>query len=238
MAEYDPNLARMLVTLINAQEQELSRIARVLHDDVGQTMSAAGLQLDVLRMDLEARMPEVAPRTSEIQQLLEHAIDKVRGLSNELNPAVAEKAGFQFAMERLVGRYRERFSGSLRLMVDLEERLSPEVSSAMYKIADQALANAVRHARCDLIEVLVKPTPRGTVLEVRDHGEGFELDSVRDRVPGLGLLLMEYYASQAGIRLTVESLPSSGTVVRADCVRQAAGKERKSAGGRPPGKGA
>jgi len=64
MAEYDPNLARMLVTLINAQEQELSRIAKVLHDDVGQTMSAVGLQLDVLRMDLAEKVPEIATRTS------------------------------------------------------------------------------------------------------------------------------------------------------------------------------
>jgi len=230
MAEYDPNLARMLVTLINAQEQELSRIAKVLHDHVGQTMSAAGLQLDVLRMDFAEKVPEIATRTAEIQRHLEHAIDQVRDLSNELNPAVAEKAGFQFAMERLVGRYRDKFSGSVRLMMDLDERLPVPVSGALYRIADQALANAVRHAESSRIEVLVRPTHKGTVLEVRDHGKGFDVKEAKDHVPGLGLLLMEYYASQADIHLTIASTPEEGTMVRALHLSSAPDERRRDAG--------
>ncbi len=229
MAEYDPNLARMLVTLINAQEQELSRIAKILHDDVGQTMSAVGLQLDVLRMDLAEKVPEIATRTAEIQRNLESAIGRVRDLSNELNPAVAEKAGFQFAMERLVGRYREKFSGSLRLMMDLDERLPVPVSSALYRIADQALGNAVEHAKSSQIEVLVRPAQKGTVLEVRDHGKGFDVKMVKDHIPGLGLLLMEYYASQANIHLTIASTPEEGTMVRAFYLSSATQEARRGA---------
>jgi signal transduction histidine kinase len=226
MADYDPSLARMIITLMNAHEQEWTRVSRILHDEVGQTMSAVGLQLDVLRMDLQDRVPEITSRTLEIQELLERVISQVRDLSYELNPAVAEKVGFHFAMERLIGRYRQKFPGTLRLMVDLAGRLPPEVGSALYKIADQALANAIQHAQCSQIEVMVKPSHKGTVLEVADHGKGFDVRSVKDHVSGLGLLLMEYHASQAKIDLTVTSAPGEGTIVRALYPHSASQKER------------
>lgn len=215
MSEYEPSLARMIVTLINAQEQEWGRVARVLHDEVGQVLSAVGLQLDVLRMDLKERCPEIEARTVEIQHLLERTIEQVRELSYELNPAVVEKAGLQFALERLIGRYRKRYSGTLRLMVDLAEYLPSQVASAFYKIADQAIANAVEHSQSPLIEVIVKPSQNRTVLEVRDQGVGFVVGRVKDRGPGLGLLLMEYHASQASLELEVTSAPGEGTIVRA-----------------------
>lgn len=215
MTDYDKSLARMLVTLMNAQEQEWTRVSRVLHDDVSQIMSAVGLQLDVLRMDLQEKVPEIAYRTTELQELLERAITLVRNLSYELNPAVVEKAGLEFAMDRLIGRYRREFSGTIRLMVDLGGHLSPEVASAMYKIANQALANAVRHSQCAQVEVLVKPAQKGTVLEICDEGVGFDVAKVKENARGLGLLLMEYYASQANLSLTVTSTPGKGTLVKA-----------------------
>jgi signal transduction histidine kinase len=229
MANYDPSLARMLVTLMNGQEQEWGRISRILHDEVGQIMSAVGLQLDVLRMDMEHQVPEITARTAEIQQLLERAITLVRDLSYELNPAVVEKAGFQFAMDRLIGRYRQGYPGSLRLMVDLGERLPPEVASAFYKIANQAVANAVQHSKCSQIEVLVKTSHKGIVMEVQDKGIGFPIDQVRHRVPGLGLLLMEFHASQAKLQLTITSTPSKGTIVSAVFPSSQSQRECKSA---------
>jgi signal transduction histidine kinase len=230
MVDYDPSLARMLVTLMNSQEQEWGRISRILHDEVGQIMSAVGLQLDVLRMDMEHQVPEITARTAEIQQLLERAITLVRDLSYELNPAVVEKAGFQFAMmDRLIGRHRQKYPGSLRLMVDLGERLPPEVANAFYKIANQAVANAVQHGKCSQIEVLVKTSHKGIVMEVQDKGIGFPIDQVRHRVPGLGLLLMEFHASQAKLQLTITSTPGEGTIVRAVFPSSQGQRECKSA---------
>lgn len=215
MAEYDPSLARLVVTLMNAQEQEWARVSRVLHDEVGQVMSAVGLQLDVLRMDLQERFPDIKPRTAEIQALLERAISLVRELSYELNPAVVEKAGLQFALERLVGRYRKRYSGTLRLMVDLTEFLPSEVASSLYRIAHQAIDNAILHSGSQHIEVLLRPAHLGTVLEVKDDGAGFRLGDFRGRTPGLGLLMMEYCATHSNIDFSVTSEPGKGTIVKA-----------------------
>ena len=114
-------------------------------------------------------------------------------------------------------------------MIDLPQRLRPEAGAALYKIADQALSNAVKHSECRQIEVIVKPSAKGVVLEVSDQGKGFDFRAVKDRSPGLGLLLMEYHASQAGLQLSVTSIPGKGTVVRAICPSSAGAKNRKSA---------
>ena len=73
----------------------------MLHDDIAQVLSAAGLQLDILRMDLAEAVPGIASRTDEIQKLLDHAVKRVRDLSYELNPPVAERAGLQSGAEWL-----------------------------------------------------------------------------------------------------------------------------------------
>jgi len=207
-------LARMLVSVINAREQDGSRVSRVLHDEVGQVLSAVGLQLDVLRMDLKDRAPEIVERTSEIQAALETAMQRVRDLSYELNPAIVDRAGLPAAMDRLVGRFRDSFPGSLRLLYDSTLRIPPSAANAFYKIAEHAIGNAVRHARCTQIEVMIKPNRLGPSLEVRDNGAGFDVAGVRSKYSGLGLLLMECYASQAGLAFSVKSSPGKGTIVK------------------------
>ncbi|HXG35309.1 MAG TPA: histidine kinase [Bryobacteraceae bacterium] len=215
MGDYEEPEARLLVAWINAHQEECRRLSRVLHDELGQTLTAAGLQLDLVRLDFRDKAPELDARVAAIQDLLEKAVARIRQLSYELDPAVVEKAGLAFALEQLVGRYRQRFDGPIRLMLDLPQRLPDPVAHAFYKIADQALANAVEHARSPRIEVMVHPFPEGTVMEIRDWGAGFAPAEAGRRTRGLGILLMEHFASQAGLRLNIDSTPGRGTVVRA-----------------------
>src|SRR5258706_14403153 len=144
----------MLISLVTSREQDGTRGARVLHDEVGQVLSAVGLQLDVLRLDLQDKVPEIMARTAEIQQMLELAITQVRGLSFELNPAIVERAGLQFAMERLCGKYRDQFRGNLRLQYDQGIRVPLAAGNAIYKISELALENALVHAQATMIEVV------------------------------------------------------------------------------------
>ncbi len=197
--------------VLSAQEAEQARLSRFLHDEVGQSLTAAGMQLDILRMDLEETVPGIATRTTEIQSMLEVVVDRIRDLSYELNPAIVERAGFNSALDRLAGRYRRTFSGTLRLLSDSSLRMPTEVGVAMYKIAAEAIQNAIRHAACSQIELLVKSTQNGPILEVRDNGRGFVPATGRR----LGRMLMEHYATQAGLCLEIESQPGRGTVVRA-----------------------
>jgi signal transduction histidine kinase len=218
----DSELCFRNLALAAIEEQRLERagLARMLHDEVAQILSGVGLQLDILRMDFEERVPELVGRTAEIQELLERVVLRIRDLSYELNPDVVERAGLRPALDLLVGRFRKVFSGGLRLIYDSSVRISPAVGAALERIAEEAVANAVRHANCQQIEIIVKSTREGATLQVRDNGIGFDYEQPR-RVPqGLGLLTMEYCAAKAGLPLTVGGNDGRGATVRAVVVNR------------------
>lgn len=222
MAEADGLLKRMIVSTINAREVESNRVSRLLHEDVGQVLTAVGLQLDVLKLDFKAREPDIVGRVHDIQKLLDQAVKRVRALSYDLNPAVVERAGLQWALDRLIGRVRGGFPGSIRFLFDTSTRIPVAVSNAWYKIAELALDNAVKHSQAARIEVHVKIAGRKTALEIRDNGCGFSLAGARATPAGLGLLLMEHYAAQAPIELAVKSDAAKGTTVRSTYVPESA----------------
>lgn len=210
----DQALANLLIGLIHSDEVKFHRVSRILHDDVGQVMSAVGFQLDALRYDLEQQAPRLAGRIPEIQELLEQAMQHVRDLSFELNPGVVEKAGLQAALDRLLGRFRQQRGGSIRLMFDTSLRVPPVVANALYKVAETGLANAVQHAMATQIDLFVKGSGKGASLEIRDNGTGFDVEEVRRRQGGLGLLLLDHYCLQGGLRLSLKSEPGNGTILK------------------------
>ena len=214
MEKNERSPAQMLIALLTSRELEGTRVARVLHDEVGQVLSAVGLQLAVLRLDLEDRVPEIGLRTGEIQQMLERAMTQVRGLSYELNPAIVEKAGLQFALERLCGKYREMFNGSLRLRYDNAIRVPPAAGNAIYKICELAVENAVAHSRATKIEIQARPASGGTMVDIRDNGCGFDPEKLNPDSSGLGLMMMEHHGLQPGVQFKLKSSPGIGTVVK------------------------
>jgi signal transduction histidine kinase len=205
----------LAMTALDKQQAERARLARRLHDEAAQILSGAGLQLDILKMDLEERVPGIAARTSEIQDLLDRVVGEIRELSYELSPDIAERAGLQAALDFLVGRYRKSFPGNVRLIYDSSARVTPEGAAAMERIAAEALANAVQHAQCSQIAVIVKATRGRTALEVSDNGRGFDADLERRSGRGLGLLMIECYAARAGLDLTIGPASSGGSRITA-----------------------
>ena len=200
---------------LKAQEFERNTVSRFLHDTVGQNLTALGLQLDLIRMDLENAQPETCARVIEIQRILEAMMQRVREYSYELNPSTVERAGLRSALDRLTGRIRGRFTGALRVNVDPSLKVDPKIASAMYQIAQEAVENAIQHASCSAIEIAIKSTRGGTALEIRDNGKGFDTSDLLRGCRGLGLLSMEHYAAQAGLDLSITSHREMGTTVRA-----------------------
>jgi signal transduction histidine kinase len=214
MTESQRFLQRMIVSTINARDVESNRVSRILHDEVGQVLSAVGLQLDVLKLDYRENNPDITERVNEIQKMLDHAVQQVRSLSYDLNPSVVERAGLHMALDRLVGRYREKFAGSLRYLYDSSVRVPLAVGNAWYKIAELALDNALTHAEPGRIEVHVRRSQKQLMIEVKDSGKGFSTGDAKVNPKGLGLLLIEHYASLAPISVEVKSTPGKGTTVR------------------------
>ncbi len=214
-AKAERELRNTVLGALKAQEFERAMVSKFLHDAVGQNLTALGLQLDLVRMDLESTSPEGCARIAEVQRLLETMMEEVREYSYELNPSTVERAGLRSALDRLAARFRERFTGTIRLNVDPSLKIEPKLALALYQIAQEAVENAVQHSSCSMIEIAVKSTRNTPVLEVRDNGRGFDRGDVAGGCRGLGLLSMEHYAAQAGLDFSITSNRSTGTIVRA-----------------------
>jgi signal transduction histidine kinase len=200
----------LALAALDAEYAERGRLARKLHDESSQILSGAGLQLDILKMDLEGKVPGIAQRMAEIQELLERVVRQIRELSHDLHPDLAEGAGLQRALEMVAGRYRRSFRGSLRLTYDSAAALSPAAAIAMERIATEAVDNAVRHGRSKHIEIIVKTTRGRTAMEIRDDGRGFDPDAAR----GLGLSMIEYSAAKAGLELSITTRKDAGVKIK------------------------
>jgi len=210
----DQELRRTVLSALKAQEFERNMLSKFLHDSVGQNLTALGLQLDLIRMDLE-QDPAICGRIGDLQKLLEVMMEQVREYSYELNPSTVERAGLSPALDRLVTRMRERFTGNIRLNVDPSLKIDKNIAVPLYQIAQESIENAVQHSCCSAIEIAVKSSKAGTFLEVRDNGRGFDPTDLQEGGRGLGLLSMEHYAAQAGLELAIISTRESGTTVRA-----------------------
>jgi len=194
-----------MLGLLAEREAEQTKVARMLHDDAGQVLSAIGLHLDVLRSDLTA---EQSGQVVEIQKLLEQVISRIRAASQALHANVVERAGLGFALEQLVGRARDKAVGvTVRLQVTPGERWPNEPAHAAYRIVEALLANALRHAMAKRIEVRMQ----SGVVEVRDDGRGFDLEH---RTNGLGLLQCRYLAKCAKLGMSIQSTAGQGTIVK------------------------
>jgi len=227
MVQSKRSLARLVAALLHAQERERTRIVRLLHDEVGQALSAAGLQLDVARMDLAGQAPQIAGRIERSQKLLEEAVERVRRLSQKLNVGMAERAGLGFALERLAEQARGRFAGELRVELEPAIPLPGEAAGGLYRIAECALENALIHSGGDRITLCARSAKNSVVLEIADNGKGFALPEARKNPSGVGLLLMEHVARQLGIRLHFKSGPGKGTIVRAKYTDRESGVGRR-----------
>ena len=212
VAVSQPALLRTLFGAIGEHEAALARISRLLQDDVSQILSAVGLQLDAMRMDFRSEAPGIEHRAAEIQIMLEQVIEQLRDISNELNPSIVERAGLQFALDRLAGKVRERFSGTLRLQLDPATLVPTVIAKAFYQIVECAIDDGLARPGCSLIEIQLKRSQGEFVLEVRHNGKAQPAD---DSEASFDRLRMDYYASNSKVALDVNQSPTGGTVVRA-----------------------
>jgi signal transduction histidine kinase len=203
---------QMLLGFVSERESDHERLARFLHDEVGQVLSAVGLQLDALRHDFGAGAPELDQRAVDIQQILETIIASIRDLSYELNPSVVQRIGLQFALDRLTARFRSRFSGVIRDNLDPLIRVPHDPAEAMYRSAEAALELATAASECTQIEVRLKRHQADFVLEVRPNAL-VDFDA-RSSFPAL---LMAYYANRGAVALNVIISGEKGTIVRLSC---------------------
>lgn len=207
--------AALMARVIDAQEAERARVARDLHDDIGQALTSVLLGLRLVEGSASAGgdADAVRSRIEEVRDLVADALGAVRRLAFDLRPTVLDDLGLVAALERLVAETSAR--GGLSTGLDLDgfeegHRLAPELETVIYRIVQEALTNVSRHAGAANVTVTVRAEGHAVAGEIVDDGLGF------DPAPlgaSLGLAGMRERASLAGGRLDVVSAPGSGTRV-------------------------
>lgn len=199
----------------DAQEEERRRLARELHDDTIQTLAIAKANLGAVAAE-EAVPATARGRLEDASATLAAAIDNVRRFSRDLRPALLDDLGLVSAVEWLVDDLGARTGIEARLRTSGEpRRLDPKDELALFRIVQESLHNAERHAAASAVEVLIQfgEEVRATVT---DDGRGFDTSQAlydRHSSTGLGLLGMRERAKLAGASLLIESGPSTGTRV-------------------------
>ena len=196
---------------------ERTRLSQFMHDGFGQGLTAAGLQLDLLRLDLPEDAVSLRERIGQIQAMLETAMGLLREFQRELCPPAAERVGLRGALDGLAGELRTGFKGNVRLFADATAQPAPEAAAAMFRIAQQAAQRAARRASCSAIEILLKTLRGAYAIEVRDNAPEPPAWSGVFEAEGFEFLVMQRMAERAGLELQVESAPGKITAVRTLC---------------------
>ncbi len=192
---------------LSAQEAERHRIAQELHDEVGQSLTVVLLGLK----QVESRAPaELVDDLAAVRQSARAGLDDVRRVVRQLRPGVLEDLGLKSALAALTTDFASHSSASLRRsFAPGLPALSPEVEVVIYRVAQEALTNAARHAGAHEVELSLQRVGDTVVLELRDDGRGFEGPTA-----GSGLMGMRERAALVGAELSVLSRPRHGTTVR------------------------
>jgi len=198
--------------LLEAQETERRSVARELHDEVGGVLTAVKLNLLSLRAGRRGKPGEAA--LSDGLALVDGAIQSVRSLSLGLRPHVLDDLGLIPALKWYCESQAKRSGVAIELGLDaVDLKTAPELESACFRIVQEAVSNALRHAGARHIRITLRLHEHRVTLEVADDGGGFEVAAARPGA-GAGLLGMEERALLLGGRLSIDSVPGAGTRVR------------------------
>ncbi len=206
---------RLLEKVISAQEEERKRIARELHDETGQALASILVGLGTL--DSEQDISQVKLRLNELKGVVTKTLEGVHSMAVELRPSILDDLGLVPALQRHTKEYSARYDVVAEFQaVGLDgRRFSPHVEISLYRIVQEAMTNAVRHASARHVSVLLERRRDQAVVIVEDDGKGFDVEQVlgADMRHRLGLYGMEERATLVGGQLSIESTPGSGTTV-------------------------
>jgi len=199
---------------LRAAEEERRRIARELHDDTAQRLAAIQLRLRLLRD--ERSTPDRTALLEEIRHDLAEAGEAVRRIARGLRPPALEDAGVVTALRSHIRARAEEGGPEVDFEADaVDGLLGDEEKLVLYRVVQEALSNAVRHAAASLVSIRIETSSQTIRVVVEDDGRGFALGRLqREDGRGLGLVGMRERAGLIGGRVEVESEPGAGTRVR------------------------
>jgi signal transduction histidine kinase len=208
---------QLLDRAVSAQEDERKRIARELHDETGQALSGVLLGLTGVESAMATNPAVAISRLNDLKEFTSQALDELRNLVSDLRPVLLDDLGLIAALRWFANRYQERTGIEVEFTVlGPKRRLDPRVETVLFRVAQEAMTNASKHARASHLSVRLTLEPRSAELVVQDDGRGFDpavvLDSHHAR-PAWGLLGIQERMLLVGGAFDLWSEPGAGARV-------------------------
>ncbi len=209
--------AKISTRLVEVQESERKALANELHDLVGQKLAALGITLNIVKSQLLPNRPaRIDSLLENSSALVEEITESIRDVMAELRPAVLDDFGLAAVLHWYAAQFAARTGVATTVMEQgPTRRLAPAAEEALFRIAQEALANVAKYARVQKAIVTLEATPQAVFLTVADEGCGFDPAAggrpARDH--GWGLMIMRERAVSVGAKLSIESAPGRGTRV-------------------------
>jgi signal transduction histidine kinase len=214
----EAKLRELSLTVLRIQDEERRRVARDLHDTVGQTLTALKIGLSALE-NAVAKHPKTADSFTELNGLADEALREIRSTSYLLHPPLLDEAGFGAAAGWYVDGFNKRSPVQVRLQLPERIRLPSSVEIVLFRILQESLTNIVKHAGSATVDVLLQVDQNAISLSVRDYGKGISAERLTKMNGsgsdvGVGIAGMRERLKEIGGKLEVES-DSTGTLLRA-----------------------
>ena len=206
-------LRRLSGAIMASQEKERAAIARELHDELGQVLTALRMDAVWLKERLDRADSQLARRAATMVELIDSTISEVRGISTRLRPAVLDDLGLIDALEWQAGDFEKRTGISCVFTRHQVPEVDEYLAIAVYRVAQEALTNVARHSGAGHVEMRLVAQGGILTLTVRDDGRGFDPQSLAEK-DKIGLAGMQERAALAGGVLEIRSRPGQGTEVR------------------------
>lgn len=205
--------------IIQAQEDERRRVARDIHDGPAQSMANAVLRAEICERLLDADRDELAQELAELKGTVQDTLLDTRRIIFNLRPMALDDLGLAPTLRRYMESVREETDATVDLVIlGKEQRLAETVEVTVFRLIQEAINNARKHAKASRILVRVEFADRQVNMQVEDDGRGFDLARVRHQAKygkNFGLMSMEERADLLGGTLRIESIPGQGTTVSA-----------------------
>jgi signal transduction histidine kinase len=206
------DLRRLTAHLERVQDAERTRMSRDLHDELGQELTALHSTLTLTQQRFAKDPQSIRANLADLDALVQRTRITTRNLVSDLRPRVLDELGLEPAIDWLLRRTEERSELRCRLDAEGLAQLSPELSNVAFRIVQEAITNAIRHAQASHIDVVLRASPEGLQLSVRDDGIGIDLQKPP---AGFGLLGIRERVSALSGELELLRAPEGGTLLRA-----------------------
>lgn len=198
--------------ILNISERERQRIGRDMHDDLGQMLTGIGMIAQNLAQKLKANKLPAAEGVQEIADLVKEADEHARSLARGLVPVNVESNGLNAALHELVEKTSKMYDIDIRYHSDHADKIEDSTAAVhLYRIAQEAINNAVKHGKTSSIQVLLTASKDNIILQVKDHGKGFP--ESRPTTNGMGVRIMQFRANMIGGHLEINSDKGEGTEI-------------------------